>query len=72
MDLTGCTPEELLYIINQDRPVIAMKNVNEAIILVGYTETRITYIDADDGERHTASLKEMEEMTEESGHTYIA
>ena len=72
LDLTGCTPEELLYIINQDRPVIAMKNVNEAIILVGYTETRITYIDADDGERHTASLKEMEEMTEESGHTYIA
>lgn len=72
LDLTGCTPEELLYIINQDKPVIAMKNANEAIILVGYTETRITYIDVDDGERHTASQKEMEEMTEESGHTYIA
>ena len=72
LDLTGCTPEELLYIINQDKPVIAMKDAKEAILLVGYTETRIIYIDADDGETHTASQEEMEKMTEASGHTYIA
>lgn len=72
LDLSGCTPEELLYVINQDRPVIALRDTKEAIILVGYTETRITYIDADDGERHTASPEELEKMTEKSGHTYIA
>ena len=72
LDLTGCTPEELLYIINRDKPVIAMKDAKSAIILVGYTETRITYIDVSSGERHTASQKELERMTEKSGHTYIA
>lgn len=72
LDLTGCTPEELLYIINRDKPVIAMKDAKSAIILVGYTETRITYIDVSSGERYTASQKELERMTEKSGHTYIA
>lgn len=72
LDLTGCTAEELLYIISQDKPVIAMRDADRAIILVGYTETRVTFIDASDGGRHTASLKELEEMTEDSGHTYIS
>lgn len=72
LDLTGCTAEELLYVINQDKPVIAMRDTDKAIILVGYTETRVTFIDVADGGRHTATLKELEEMTEKSGHTYIA
>lgn len=72
LELTGCTPEELLYIINQDKPVIAMKDAKEAIILMGYTETRITYINVSNGEKHTASQKELDKMTEKSGHTYIA
>ena len=72
LDLTGCTPEELLYIIDQDKPVIAMKDAKSAVILVGYTETRIIYIDVSSGERHTVSHKELEKMTEKSGHTYIA
>lgn len=72
LNLTGCTSEELLYIINQDKPVIAMKDAESAVILIGYTETRITYIDVSSGERHTASQKELERMTEKSGHIYIA
>lgn len=72
LDLTGCTPEELMYIINQNRPVIAMKNAKEAVILVGYTETTVTYIGTDDGESHNISLEDLEDMTKKSGHTYIA
>lgn len=72
LDLSGCTPEELMYIINQDKPVIAMKDEGKAIILVGYTESKITYMDVDSGKEHSISLEELEEMTEKSGHTYIA
>ncbi len=72
LDLTGCTPEELLYVISQDKPVIAMRDARKAVILVGYTETRIIYVDAESGERHTVTQKELEKMTEKSGHTYIA
>lgn len=72
LDLTGCTPEQLMYIINQDKPVIAMVNASKALILVGYTENRIIYIDADSGERKTVRPEKVEEMTEKSRHTYIA
>lgn len=71
-DLTGCTVEELMYIINTDRPVVAMRNEKKAIILVGYTETKVTYIDAETGNRKTVDVDEIEKMTEESGNTYIA
>lgn len=72
LDLTGCTPEQLMYIINQEKPVIAMVNASKALILVGYTENRIIYIDADSGERKTVRPEKVEEMTEKSRHTYIA
>lgn len=72
LDLTGCTPEQLMYIINQDSPVVAMVNASKAVILVGYTENRVIYVDADTGERKSVRPKKIEEMTEKSRHTYIA
>lgn len=72
IDLTGCTSEQLLYIINQDIPVIGMLDANRPILLVGYGEGTVTYIDVADGERRTASFKEMDDMTGGGGHTYVA
>ena len=72
LDLTGCTVEELMYIINQDRPVIAISGTSKPIILVGYTESTVTYIDVKSGEKKTVSVEKMENMTQKSGHTYIA
>ena len=70
-NLTGCTTEELLYIINQDRPIIAVLSADQTVILVGYSDTTVTYIDLETGERRTASYEEMDEMTKGSGNTYI-
>lgn len=72
LDLTGCTTEELMYIINTDRPVVAMRSEKKAIVLVGYTETTMTYIDVDSGDTKTVDVEEIEQMTEKSGNTYIA
>lgn len=72
LDLTGCTAEELMYIINQGKPVIAMLDASNAIILTGYTENRITYMDTSSGGKYTVRPEKIEEMTEKSGHTYIA
>lgn len=71
-DLTGCTVEELMYIINQGQPVIAMTDAKTAVILVGYTESTVTYVDVTSGEQSTVSVEEMGNMTKKSGHTYIA
>lgn len=71
LDLTGCKSEQLAYIINQGRPVIGMCSVNKAIILIGYNETTMTYIDVDSGKKSAADFEKIDQMTAESGHTYI-
>ena len=71
MDLSGCTTEELLYVINQGNPVIAMLDAENAVILVGYTESSVIYVHPDSGERSSASYGEMDQMTAGSGNTYI-
>lgn len=71
LDLTGCAVEDLLYIINQNKPVIAMLDAGNAVILVGYTDSTVTYVDAASGERRSVPIQEMNTMTAGSGHTYV-
>lgn len=71
VDLSGCQTEDLLYIINQDIPVIAMTSPKKAIVLYGYNEISVYYMTPGDEERHSVSYEKMDEMTEKSGHTYI-
>lgn len=70
-DLTGCTIEEILYIINQGRPVIAMTDAQNAVILVGYTETSVIYENLNEDVRHSMPYEQMEQTTQGSGNTYI-
>lgn len=71
VDLTGCAAEDLLYIVNQNIPVIAMTSTKEAIVLVGYNEISIFYKEPGDDTRHSASYEKMDKMTKKSGNTYI-
>lgn len=71
MDLTGCSTEELLYLIGTDRPVVAMLDSVYAVILVGYDDSSVTYVDVASGERRSVPYEEMDQMTAGSGNTYI-
>ena len=71
VDLTGCTLEQVLYVINKGCPVIALTSADHAILLTGYTRTDITYIDPDTGTKSTVSQSEMEGMVSGSGNTFI-
>ena len=71
VDLTGCTLDQVLYVINRGCPVIALVDSNHAVLLTGYTMTDITYIDPDDGKSHTAGISALEKQTESSGNVFI-
>lgn len=71
IDLTGCTLDQVLYIINKGRPMIAMTDAAHAILLTGYTTTDVTYIDPDDGAEHTVDMDTMNAMVAGSGNTFI-
>lgn len=71
VDLTGCTLDQVLYVINRGCPVIALTGTDHAVLLTGYTTTDITYIDPDDGASHTVGLDTMEKQTSDSGNVFI-
>lgn len=71
LDLTGCTAEEMLYIIGKGTPVIAMTNSTNAVLLIGYDMKTITYIDPTDGGIRTTVKEEIDNMVVGSGHTFI-
>nr|WP_294494690.1 C39 family peptidase [uncultured Mediterraneibacter sp.] len=71
IDLTGCTLDQVLYVINRGCPMIALIDTGHAVLLTGYTTTDITYIDPDDGQTHTVGQGTMQDMTENNGNVFI-
>lgn len=71
VDLTGCRLDQVLYVINKGRPVIAVIDGDHAVLLTGYTTSDITYIDPDNGQESTVSVSDMEELTGQGGNTFI-
>ena len=71
MDLTGCTTEEVLYIIGKGTPVIAMTDSSNAVLLAGYDTSTVTYIDPATGEVKTSTNGAIDSMVSGSGYTFI-
>ena len=70
-DLTGCTLDQVLYVINKGCPVIAQTSADHAILMTGYSKTDITYSDPDTGASQTVTMDEMNAMVAGSGNTFI-
>lgn len=71
VNLTGCTLEQVLYVINKGIPVIAMTNASHAVLITGYSTSDVTYVDPDSGEKNTVSIDEMTALAGGSGNTFI-
>lgn len=71
IDLTGCTLDQVLYIINRGMPVIAMTDASHAILLTGYTMDTVTYVNPEDGGINTVTMSDMNGMVAGSGNTFI-
>lgn len=71
IDLTGCTLDQILYVINKGCPVIALTDASHAVLLTAYTTTDVTYVDPDTGEQNTVGIGDMEAMTDAGGNTFI-
>lgn len=71
LDLHGCRPEELCYILGKGTPIIAMTDLNNAVLLIGYNDSMITYVKPDTGEKVSVPYEELEALTVASGNTYL-
>lgn len=71
LDLTGCTADQMISLLDQNIPVIGMLDTQNAVILVGYVDYSLIYIQPETGERLVTSTRQMDEMTSGSGNTYV-
>lgn len=71
IDLTGATVEQMLYIIGKGTPVIAMTDSVNAVLLIGYTQDTVTYVNPADGSVSTVPREQVEAMAAGSGNTFI-
>lgn len=72
LNLTGCSLEEVLYCISAKRPVIAMKDDNNGVLIIGYDEFNITYIDPSIGKEVKKGLQDSTDMFKNAGNIFIS
>ena len=45
LDITGCNAEEILFYVSNNNPVLAMIDDQNAVLVIGYSKTHISYFD---------------------------
>lgn len=71
VDLSGCTVEQLCYMIGKGTPVIAMTGTDSAILLVGYDDKMITYLNPSTSKKPTEAIAIIENMAKGSQGTFF-
>ncbi|MFU0825975.1 MAG: Arylsulfotran-N domain-containing protein [Lachnoclostridium sp.] len=71
LNLTGTTLEQTLYFINKDIPVIAMKDKDSAVLIIGYDMYNITVIDPSLHQTKKIGLGDGTAMFEKSGNLFF-
>lgn len=71
VDLTGCNVKDILYIISEETPVIALIENNHAVLVYGYSQTNIVYMDPVSGRKVSVTWDTMDDMLEKNGNVLI-
>ncbi|WP_461810305.1 hypothetical protein [Faecalimonas sp.] len=71
VDLSGCTVEQLCYLIGKGTPVIGMTGTDTAILLVGYDDKMITYLNPNTSKKPTEAIVVVQNMTKGSQGTFF-
>jgi len=72
VNLTGITLDESLYFMNKGRPVIAINEKMQAVLLTGYDSFYVTIHDPTAGSTSKVSLSAAEEMFMKAGNIFIS
>jgi hypothetical protein len=72
LDLTGCSVEEILFYVSSGSPVFAMTDSDNAVLVVGYTSSTISYYDPQTQQISTKSWDSAVEWFESAGNIFFS
>lgn len=71
IELRDIKLDQALYFVGKQRPVIAFKSMDEAVLITGYDSSSITVLDPSVRGERKWTLKQAEETFENAGNIYI-
>jgi len=69
--VTGITLEEALYYVYKGRPVLAMKDQKNAVLMYGYDAYNIMLIDPQSNKKVKMGIQDSTQMFEEAGNVFL-
>lgn len=71
MELTGCSADQIAYLINKGTPVISVRRGEPPLILTGFDEHSVIYINVADGQILSMPKVQMDQIMLQEGNEYI-
>lgn len=71
LELEGCSLDSVLYYINQDIPVLACLKDGSAVLLVGFNEYNVLYVNPQTGNIERGGKNDTAKWFEENGNFFI-
>jgi len=72
VNLTGCTLDEILYFVSEEKPVIGMLDNSHAVLITGYTSSTITWMDPDTMHKTTTSIINADRIFKNAGYVFVS
>lgn len=72
VNLTGCTLDEVLYFVSNEKPVIAMLGNSHAVLITAYTSSTVTWMDPITMKNKTMPLANAENLFKNAGYVFVS
>lgn len=72
VNLTGCNLDEVLYFVSAGKPVIAMKDNNDAVLITAYNSSTVTIYDPSTGQNQTMFHANADSLFAGAGNIYVS
>lgn len=71
LNLKGCTMDAMLYYVNQDIPVLALKDAGQSVLIIGFNQQNVVLMDPVTGTIYKKGMNDSRTMFEENGNCFV-
>lgn len=72
ISLTGVTLDDVLYYVSKKRPILALTDIDKAVLIYGYDSYNIMVIDPSTGKKTKMGLQDSAKLFAETGNIFIS
>ena len=71
LNLEGCPMDAMLYYVNQDIPVLGLKDSKESVLIIGFNQQNVVLMEPKTGKIYKKGMNDSREMFAENGNRFV-